>query len=48
MPINIVCKECKHKQRLLDIPWILKGNYKKEENKLTCPKCGRVLINYER
>jgi len=44
MPINIVCKECKHKQKLTDITWVLQGASSNEETYITCPKCDRIMV----
>ena len=46
MPINIVCKKCGHKKRMIDIPWIIKGNFSKKNEIVICENCGRTLIKY--
>ena len=48
MPITITCKECKHKMKLIDIGWILKGAQSKTDNKIICENCGRVLIEFNK
>lgn len=41
MPITIVCKKCKRRTKLVDIPWLLRGNVK---DKVFACKCGRKLV----
>lgn len=44
MPINIICKECGYKQKLMDIDIARRGE--EEFTDIMCLKCGRTLIKF--